>query len=85
MTIEMLKYVIIGIIALIVIIGIAYVILMKKMGKSEYRQMKKLQEGTKAESFSSDIFYQKLYIKLIINAKIPHMKKPAALPSDELY
>ena len=47
---------------LIVVIGLAYYILMKKMGKSEYRQMKKLQEGTKAETFSMDIFFQKLYM-----------------------
>ena len=72
MTIDMLKYVIIGILALIVLIGVVYFILMKKMGKSEYQQMKKLQEGTKADSFSSDIFYQKLYIRLI---RTPFIKR----------
>ena len=55
-----IKYMPIVLIILLVVIGIAYFILMKKMGKSEYRQMKKLQEGTKADSFSKDIFYQKL-------------------------
>ena len=51
---------------------IAYLILMKKMGKTEYMQMKKLQEGTKADSFSMDILYQKLYIKY---AKAPFIKR----------
>ena len=58
--------------ALFGIVLIAYFILMKKMGKSEYRQMKKLQEGTKAESFSSDIMYQKIYITLI---RTPFLKR----------
>ena len=69
---DMLKYIMIGTGVLFGIVIIAYLILMKKMGKSEYRQMKKLQEGTKADSFSSDIFYQKLYIRLI---RTPFIKR----------
>lgn len=65
MNMDMMKYVIIIAGVLLVGIMIAYLILTKKMGKSEYKQMKKLQEGTKADSFSLDIFYQKLYIILI--------------------
>ena len=65
MSIQMLKYVIYGIVGLIAVVGIAYFVLMKKMGKSEYRQMKKLKEGTKADSFSLDILFQKLYIAYI--------------------
>ena len=61
----MLKYVIIGTVVLFLAVIVIYLILMKKMGKSEYQRMKKLQQGTKADSFSSDIFYQKLYVKLI--------------------
>ena len=72
MNIDILKYIIIGTIAIFAVIIIVYLILMKKMGKSEYRQMKKLQEGTKAESFSSDIFYQKMYIRLI---RTPFIKR----------
>lgn len=72
MSTQMLKYMIYGIIGLIVIIGLAYYVLMKKMGKSEYRQMKKLQEGTKADGFSSDIMYQKLYLTYI---KMPFIKR----------
>lgn len=72
MNVQMLKYMIYGIVGLIVVIGLAYYILMKKMGKSEYRQMKKLQEGTKAEAFSMDIFFQKLYM---IYVKTPLIKR----------
>ena len=72
MNVQMLKYMICGIVGLIVVIGLAYYILMKKMGKSEYRQMKKLQEGTKAETFSMDIFFQKLYM---IYVKTPLIKR----------
>lgn len=68
----MMKYVAIIAGAFLVVIAIAYFILMKKMGKSEYRQMKKLQEGTKADDFSQDIFYQKLYIRLI---RTPFIKR----------
>ncbi len=60
---NLLKYIMIGSGAIFAIIIIIYLILRKKMGKSEYRQMKKLQEGTKASSFSMDILYQKLYIR----------------------
>ncbi len=72
MSTEMLKYIMIGTGILFAIIIIAYLILSKKMQKSEYRQMKKLQEGTKASSFSMDIMYQKLYITYM---KIPFIKR----------
>ena len=72
MSTEMLKYIMIGTGVLFAIIIIAYLILNKKMQKSEYRQMKKLQEGTKASSFSMDIMYQKLYITYM---KIPFIKR----------
>ena len=51
---------------------LAILILNKKMDKSEYRKMKKLQEGTKADSFSTDILYQKLYIRY---SKTPFIKR----------
>ena len=56
MSMDMLKYIIIGSVVLLAVIIIVYLILMKEMAKSEYRQMKKLQEGTKANSFSAEIF-----------------------------
>lgn len=72
MNTEMMKYVIIIAGVLLVGIMVAYLILTKKMGKSEYKQMKKLQEGTKADNFSLDIFYQRLYTILI---RTPFIKR----------
>jgi len=51
---------------------IAYFILQKKMQKSEYAQMKKLQQGTKANTFTLEVFYQKMYITFI---KTPFLKR----------
>lgn len=66
-------YMIMGIsFALIVIIGIIYFVLSKKMQKSEYKRIQKLQEGTKSSQFSAEILYQKLYI---IYSKIPFIKR----------
>ena len=72
MSTQMLKYIMIITVVLFVGIIIAYIILKKMMGKSEYAKMKKLQEGTRAEGFSSDIMYQKIYIRLI---RTPFLKR----------
>ena len=72
MSTQMLKYVMIITVVLFVGIIVAYIILKKMMGKSEYAKMKKLQEGTKANEFSTDIMYQKIYIWLI---KTPFLKR----------
>ncbi len=72
MSTEMLRYIMIITVVLFVGIIIAYFILRKIMGKSEYAKMKKLQEGTKAEGFSLDIMYQKIYIRLI---RTPFLKR----------
>ena len=69
---EMLKYIMIGSISLFGVIILAYVVLTKKMGKSEYAKIKKLQQGTKSNSFSMDVIYQKLYITFI---RIPFIKR----------
>ena len=71
MSTNFLLYIIYGSIGLFAIIGIAYFILSKKMGKSEYQQIKKLRQGTQRASFSKDIMYQKLYITY---SKIPYIK-----------
>ena len=42
------------------------------MGKSEYAQMRKLQQGTKAAGFSVDIMYQRLYL---IYIRTPFIKR----------
>ena len=72
MSTDMLKYILFGAIGLFVLIIIAYVILNKKLAKSEYRQIKKLQQGTKRQSFSMEIFFQKAYITCI---RIPFIKR----------
>ena len=49
-------------VALLLFIVIAWYVLNKKMQKSEYKQIQKLQKGTKAGGFSAEIMYQKLYL-----------------------
>ena len=61
-------YAIGGIFAFIVIV---YLILAKKMNKSEYRQIQKLRQGTETSKFSTEVMYQKLYITY---SKIPLLK-----------
>lgn len=47
-------YIIMGVsVVAMAIIGIIYYILSKKMQKSEYKRIQKLQQGTKAEGLSS--------------------------------
>jgi len=53
-------------------IAVIYFILSKKMQSSDYRQIKKLQEGTKEKKFSSEILFQKLYITYL---KIPFIRR----------
>ena len=55
-----------------ILILLIYLILAKKMNKSEYKKIQKLQQGTKEEKFSLEILYQKLYITYI---KIPFIKR----------
>ena len=72
MSTDMLKYILMGAAGLFVLIIIAYIILNKKLAKSEYRQIKKLQQGTQTRGFSMEVFYQKAYIIFI---KIPFIKR----------
>ena len=66
-------YIIMGVsIALMVIIGIAYFIMNKKMQKSDYKKIQKLQRGTKSNAFSTEVLYQKLYLTYV---KIPFVKR----------
>ena len=69
---EMLYIIMGGTGVLFAIFIIAYLILRKKMQTSEYAQMKKLQEGTKANTFTMEVFYQKLYLLFI---KTPFLKR----------
>ena len=57
---------------ILVLITILYVILNKKMQKSEYKRIQKLQQGTKESNFSTEILFQKIYLTYI---KIPFLKR----------
>ena len=59
-------------VAAMAILGIVYYILSKKMQKSEYKKIQKLQKGTKSSSFSTEVMYQKFYLTYI---KIPFIKR----------
>ena len=66
-------YIIMGVtVGLFVLIVLAYYILSKKMQKSEYKAIQRLQKGTKQKKFSAEILYQKLYITYV---KIPFIKR----------
>lgn len=66
-------YMIMGIsVVAMVFIVIAYYILSKKMQKSEYKKIQKLQQGTKASGFSAEVMYQKLYLTY---RSIPFLKR----------
>lgn len=66
-------FIIMGVsVALMVVIGIAYYTMNKKMQKSDYKKIQNLQRGTKASAFSSEIMYQKLYIFF---SRVPFIKR----------
>ena len=71
MSSNMLLYVIYGVGGIFVFILIAFLILNKRMGKSDYQKIKKLRKGTETNGFSTEIMYQKLYITY---SKIPFIK-----------
>ena len=71
MSTETLKYMIFIILGLFAVIVVAYIILEKKMNKSEYRKIQKLKRGTTTNKFSADVLYQKLYITY---SKMPYIK-----------
>ena len=68
---NMLIYMIYAVGGIFAFIVIAYLILAKKMNKSEYRQIQKLRQGTESGKFSTEVMYQKLYITY---SKIPFLK-----------
>ena len=68
---DQLKYMIIGVGAIFAVIVIVYLVLNKKMQKSDYQQIKKLRRGTESNKFSFEVLYQKLYITY---SKIPFIK-----------
>ena len=69
---EVLLYLLIGVVALFIIIVIAYIMIAKKMKRSDIQQIKDLRKGTEGSNFSAEVTYQKLYI---IFSKIPLFKR----------
>ena len=66
-------FIIMGIaVAGIVIMGILYYVLQKKMQKSDYKRLQKLQKGTRSSGFSTEVMYQKLYLFYV---KTPFIKR----------
>lgn len=65
-------YLMMGSGALFLVILFIYMILAKKMQKSEYRKIQQLQQGTKRSNFSVEVLLQKLYLAYI---KIPFIKR----------
>ena len=68
---NMLLYVIYGVGGIFAFIVIAFLVLNKQMGKSDYKKIQKLRKGTESNKFSADIMYQKLYI---IYSRLPFIK-----------
>ena len=72
MSTQMIIYGLLAVVGLFLVVIIAYVILMKRMNKSDVRQVMALKSGTKSKTFSADVIYQKLYMVYI---KIPGLKR----------
>ncbi len=69
---DMILYMMMGAAALFVVIVIAFLVIKNKKQNSEIAQIRKLQQGTKEKSFTSEILYQKLYV---IYLKTPFLKR----------
>ena len=63
-------FIVVGVLFCVVVI--AYMMLRKKLNSSGVREIQQLRKGTEEKSFSSEILYQKLYVKYL---KIPFIKK----------
>ena len=69
---DILMYLLIGVGVIFIVIVIAYLMLRKKMQSSGVREIERLRAGTKEKKFSTEILYQKLYVKYL---KIPFIKR----------
>ena len=72
MTSDMLLYLIIGVSVIFAIVVLVYFILRKKLQSSDVVQIQKLRKGTKQNTFSMEILYQKLYT---VYLKAPFLKR----------
>lgn len=69
---DVLIYGLLAIAGLFLGVIIVYVILMKRMNRTDVKQAMALKAGVKSKSFSADVIYQKLYMVYI---KIPGVKR----------
>lgn len=69
---DIILYIMGGAAGFLVIIIALYFLISKKMQKSEYKKIQKLQQGTKAKTFSTEVLFQKLYLTYI---RIPFIKR----------
>ena len=72
MSSQMFMYLIIGIGALFAIIVVAYLMISKKINNSEAKRIQRLREGTQEKEHSSEVIYQKLYVRYL---KTPFLKR----------
>ena len=68
-TVFMLMGIIIAIFAIVVI---AYLIIRKKMQSSDVARIERLRKGTREKGFSSEVMYQKLYMRYL---KLPFLRR----------
>lgn len=71
MSTKILLYIIYGTGVAFALTVIAYIILAKKMNKSEYKKIKKLRRESEKSKYSSEVTYQKLYVSF---ASMPFIK-----------
>ena len=69
---NMMLYMMIGVGVLFAVVVVLYLVLRKKQNTSEYKELRQLRQGTKENSFSSELLYQKLYNFYI---KTPFIKR----------
>ncbi len=69
---EVIMYGLMAVAGLFLIVIIAYIILMKRMNRSDVKKAMALKSGVESKTFSSDVIYQKLYMFYI---KVPGLKR----------
>lgn len=72
MSSQVLLYIMGGTLAALIVMVIAYVIINKALNKGERKYLRELRQGTKANTFSSEVIYIKLYM---IYMKIPGIRR----------
>ena len=69
---QVIIYIMVGAVVLFALIVMVYLMLKKRMQKSEYQKLKEMQAGTKSKKYSGEVLFQKLYITYV---KIPFLKR----------